>query len=98
VKGAFAGAHRDRIGRLHLADGGTVFLDEVDGIPLDPQGKLLRALQEREFERVGDDRTVKVDVRVVAATNRDLEAEVKAGGFREDVYYRPGVTKPARPE
>jgi len=80
VKGAFTGAHRDRVGRLQLAHGGTLFLDEVGEIPLSLQSKLLRALQEREFERIGDDRTIKVDVRIVAATNRDLER--RAGGFR----------------
>lgn len=91
VKGSFTGAHKDRIGRLQLADGGTLFLDEVGEIPLSQQGKLLRALQENEFERVGDDRTVRVDVRVIAATNRDLVAEIKAGRFREDLFYRLSV-------
>lgn len=91
VRGSFTGAHRDRIGRLHLATGGTLFLDEVGEIPLDLQGKLLRALQEQEFERVGDDKTIKVDVRIVAATNRDLKAEVEAGRFRMDLYYRLSI-------
>jgi len=91
VRGAFTGAHADRVGRLQLADGGTLFLDEVGEIPLAQQGKLLRALQEHQFERVGDDLTREADVRIVAATNRDLEAEVQAGRFREDLYYRLSV-------
>lgn len=91
VKGSFTGAQRDRVGRLQLADGGTLFLDEVGEIPLSQQGKLLRALQEQEFERVGDDKTTKVNVRVVAATNRNLSEEIKAGRFREDLYYRLSV-------
>jgi PAS domain S-box-containing protein len=87
-KGSFTGAVRDRAGRFQVADRGTLFLDEVGEIPLDLQGKLLRALQEGQFSRVGEDTERKVDVRVVAATNRDLQREVRAGTFREDLYYR----------
>ncbi|MGB5449204.1 MAG: sigma 54-interacting transcriptional regulator [Woeseiaceae bacterium] len=91
VKGAFTGAHRDRIGRFQLADGGTLFLDEISEIPLELQGKLLRVLQESEFERVGDDVTRSVDVRVIAATNRNLEQLIVDGKFREDLFYRLSV-------
>jgi len=91
VRGAFTGAHRDRIGRFQLADGGTIFLDEVGEIPLELQGKLLRVLQESEFERVGDDVTRSVDVRVIAATNRNLEQLIVDGEFREDLFYRISV-------
>lgn len=88
AKGSFTGALRDRSGRFQVADRGTLFLDEVGEIPLDLQGKLLRALQEGQFSRVGEDSEVSVDVRVIAATNRDLKAEVAAGRFREDLFYR----------
>ncbi len=91
VKGAFTGAHRDRIGRFQLADGGTIFLDEVSEIPLELQAKLLRVLQESEFERVGDDVTRSVDVRIIAATNRNLEQLIVDGEFREDLFYRLSV-------
>src|SRR3989475_1120859 len=90
-RGAFTGAIAQKIGRLELADRGTLFLDEVGDIPLELQPKLLRALQEREFERLGSSRTQKVDVRLVAATHRDLQKMVKENQFRSDLYYRLNV-------
>jgi transcriptional regulator with GAF, ATPase, and Fis domain len=90
-KGAFTGAVARRAGRFELADGGTLFLDEVGDLPLDVQVKLLRVLQEREFERVGGVDTVKVDVRLISATHRDLERLIAEGKFREDLYYRLNV-------
>jgi DNA-binding NtrC family response regulator len=91
AKGAFTGAVAIRQGRLEQADGGTLFLDEVGTMPMALQMKMLRVLQEREFERIGDSRTIKVDVRIVAATNADLTKMVKDGSFREDLYYRLNV-------
>jgi NtrC-family two-component system response regulator AlgB len=91
VRGSFTGAVKDKAGRLQLADSGTVFLDEIGEISPALQTKLLRFLQEREFERVGDTKTIRVDVRIVAATNKDLEREVQEGRFREDLYFRLNV-------
>jgi formate hydrogenlyase transcriptional activator len=90
-KGAFTGAQQRRLGRFELADGGTIFLDEIGELPGETQLALLRVLQEQEFERVGGNQTISVDVRVLAATNRDLKAAVSGGNFREDLFYRLNV-------
>jgi transcriptional regulator with GAF, ATPase, and Fis domain len=90
-KGAFTGAMQRRLGRFELADGGTIFLDEIGELPLDTQVALLRVLQERQFERVGGAHPIHVDVRVIAATNRDLEAATASGVFRRDLFYRLNV-------
>ena len=88
VRGSFTGALKDKPGRFELADGGTLFLDEIGEVPLAMQAKLLRVLQEQELERIGDTRTRKVNVRIIAATNRDMTKEVDEGRFREDLFYR----------
>lgn len=91
IRGAFTSAIRDRMGRFELANGGTILLDEIDSLPPYLQVKLLRVLQQKEFERVGDTKTMRVDVRIIASTNRDLSAEIARGQFREDLYYRLNV-------
>jgi formate hydrogenlyase transcriptional activator len=90
-KGAFTGAISKKVGRFELADKGTIFLDEIGDLPLELQPKILRVLQEGEFERIGNPKTLKVDVRIIAATNRKLSEEIKNGNFREDLYYRLNV-------
>jgi transcriptional regulator with GAF, ATPase, and Fis domain len=90
-KGSFTGALEKRIGKFEVADGGTIFLDEIGELPLEVQAKLLRVLQEKEFERLGGKSTVRSDVRIVAATNRDLEKEVEQGKFRPDLFFRINV-------
>jgi len=90
-KGAFTGAIEQRSGRFERADGGTLFLDEIGTLNLTAQAKLLRILQEKEFERIGGTRTLRVDVRIIAATSKDLERSIEEGTFREDLYYRLNV-------
>jgi two-component system NtrC family response regulator len=91
VRGAFTGAIRDRKGKFELADEGTLFLDEIGDLREDVQAKLLRVLQEQEFERLGDNRSIRVNVRIIAATNKDIEQLVQQGKFRDDLYYRLSV-------
>jgi len=90
-KGSFTGAYERRIGKFEVANGGTIFLDEIGELPLELQAKLLRVLQEKEFERLGGKNTISSDVRIISATNRDLEKEVEAGKFRADLYFRLNV-------
>ncbi|HPM43713.1 MAG TPA: sigma-54 dependent transcriptional regulator, partial [Candidatus Omnitrophota bacterium] len=91
TKGSFTGATNDRKGRFELANGGTILLDDIDTMPLDLQVKLLRVLQEKEFEKIGDHKTIKVDVRIIVSTNQDLEKLIAEKKFREDLYYRVNV-------
>ena len=90
-KGSFTGSQARHLGRFEIADGATLFLDEIGELPLELQAKLLRVLQDGEFERVGSSQTIKVDVRIIAATNRNLEDEVRNGRFREDLLYRLNI-------